>query len=170
MVKAETPRAAATEKPLIAASMFGNTTLSVDQSRTILEEKGYEVLVFHTIGTGGATMEGLIADGYFVGLMDITTTELADEVCGGVFSAGPDRCMAAASAGIPQVLVPGCVDMVNFHSISSMPRKYRKRKLYQWNPNVTLMRTNVKENARIGEIIASSANAAEGIDRHFTAP
>jgi uncharacterized protein (UPF0261 family) len=148
------------EKPLITASMFGNTTECVDQARGILEEKGYEVLVFHATGIGGKTMESLIADGYIGGSLDITTTELADAVCGGVFSAGPERCLAASQAGIPAVIVPGCVDMANFGGIETVPDKYRERNLYQWNPDVTLLRTNVEENTRMGEMIAAAANAA----------
>jgi uncharacterized protein (UPF0261 family) len=134
------------DKPLIVASMFGNTTMAVDHARGIMEQNGYEVLVFHATGTGGKTMESLIADGLITGSLDITTTELADEVCGGVLSAGPDRCWAASRAGIPAVLVPGCVDMANFWGIDTVPEKYKGRSLYQWNPNVTLMRTNVEEN------------------------
>jgi uncharacterized protein (UPF0261 family) len=148
------------EKTLVAASMFGNTTLAVDRARSMLERAGYEVLVFHATGTGGRTMEDLIADGHIAALLDITTTELADEVCGGVLSAGPERCLAAARAGIPAVLVPGCVDMANFWGMDTIPEKYRSRKLYQWNPNITLLRTNVEENERIGEMIAAAANAA----------
>jgi uncharacterized protein (UPF0261 family) len=160
MVKVEAPAASGQEKPLITASMFGNTTQAVDRARSAMEEKGYEVLVFHATGTGGKTMESLITDGYIVGSMDITTTELADEVCGGVLSAGPERCMAASRAGIPAVLVPGCVDMANFWGIDTVPEKYKNRKLYEWNPNVTLLRTNVEENIQIGEMIAAAANAA----------
>ena len=159
MVKTEAP-AAGEEKPLIAASMFGNTTECVDRARSLLDDKGYEVLVFHATGTGGKTMESLISDGYIVGSLDITTTELADEVCGGVFSAGPDRCLAASQAGIPAVIVPGCVDMANFWGIDTVPEKYEGRNLYQWNPQVTLLRTDVEENTRMGEMIAAAANAA----------
>jgi uncharacterized protein (UPF0261 family) len=148
------------DKPLIAASMFGNTTKSVDHARGIMEQHGYEVLVFHATGTGGKTMESLIADGLIAGSLDITTTELADEVCGGVFSAGPMRCLAASQAGIPAVLVPGCVDMANFGGIDTVPEKYKGRNLYQWNPNVTLLRTNVEENIKMGQMIAAAANAA----------
>ena len=148
------------EKPLITASMFGNTTQCVDRARGILEQCGYEVLVFHATGTGGRTMESLIADGYVAASLDTTTTELADEVCGGVFSAGPERCLAASRAGIPAVLVPGCVDMANFGGIETVPEKYLDRNIYQWNPNVTLLRTNVDENTRMGEMIAAAANAA----------
>jgi uncharacterized protein (UPF0261 family) len=150
------------ERPLLAASMFGNTTAAVDRARARLTARGYEVLVFHATGIGGKTMEDLIGDGYFVGSLDMTTTELADYVCGGVFDAGPDRCLAASRAGIPAVLVPGCVDMANFGSIETVPDRYRDRQLYQWNPNVTLLRTNVAENRRIGEMLAAAANAATG--------
>lgn len=159
MVKMEAP-AGGDEKPLITASMFGNTTTCVDHARTIVEKNGYEVLVFHATGIGGKTMESLIAEGYIVGSMDITTTELADNVCGGVFDAGPTRCMAASQAGIPAVVVPGCVDMANFGGIDTVPEKFRNRNLYQWNPNVTLLRTNVAENIKMGEMIAAAANAA----------
>jgi uncharacterized protein (UPF0261 family) len=155
-----TAPAAAEDKHLIVASMFGNTTKAVDHARGIMEQNGYEVLVFHATGTGGKTMESLIGDGLITASMDITTTELADEVCGGVFSAGPDRCMAASKAGIPAVLVPGCVDMANFWGIDTVPEKYKGRNLYQWNPNVTLLRTNVEENIKMGELIAAAANAA----------
>src|SRR5512143_126813 len=159
MVAMSTPEATE-DKSLIVASMFGNTTQAVDHARSIMEQNGYEVLVFHATGTGGKTMESLIADGLITGSLDITTTELADEVCGGVLSAGPDRCWAASRAGIPAVLVPGCVDMANFWGIDTVPEKYHDRNLYQWNPNVTLMRTNVEENGKMGEMIAAAANAA----------
>jgi len=159
MVKMEAPPVGE-EKPLVTASMFGNTTACVDRARRVVEEHGYEVLVFHATGIGGKTMESLIADGYIVGSLDITTTELADEVCGGVLNAGPERCMAASRAGIPAVLVPGCVDMANFWAIDTVPERYKNRKLYQWNPNITLMRTDVEENVKMGEMIATAANAA----------
>jgi len=161
MLKVEAPPTAA-EKPLVTASMFGNTTQCVDRARHSLEEHGYEVLVFHATGTGGKTMESLISDGYIRASLDITTTELADEVCGGVFSAGPERMLAAAHAGIPTILVPGCVDMCNFWGVATIPEKYQQRNLYQWNPNVTLMRTNVEENRRMGEMIAQAANLSRG--------
>ena len=105
-------------------------------------------------------MEDLIAYGYITASLDITTTELADEVCGGVLSAGPERGMAASRAGIPAVIVPGCVDMANFAGIETVPEKYRGRNLYEWNPDVTLLRTNVEENVKIGQMIAAAANAA----------
>lgn len=159
MVQVEAPATSA-EKPLVTASMFGNTTTCVDRARHVLEQAGYEVLVFHATGTGGRTMESLIADGYISASMDITTTELADYVCGGVFSAGAERGQAASHAGIPAVLVPGCVDMANFGSADTVPEKYRTRNLYEWNPNVTLLRTNVEENTRMGEMLAAAANLA----------
>ena len=160
MVAAEPPMAA--ESPMIAASMFGNTTAAVDQARARMERQGYEVLVFHATGAGGRTMEDLVRDGYFQGVLDLTTTELADEVCGGVFSAGPDRGRAAPESGVPVVLVPGCVDMANFGAPQTVPARYAGRRLYDWNPNVTLLRTNAAENARIGEMLAAAANAATG--------
>ncbi len=159
MVSGEVAKTA-DEKPLIAASMFGNTTRAVDHARKIMEEKGFEVLVFHATGTGGRTMEKLIENGYFAGVLDITTTEWADEVCGGVLSAGPERLDAAVKAGIPQIVTPACIDMCNFWAPETIPAKYKDRKFYHWNPNVTLMRTTPEENARIGEIFAEKLNKA----------
>jgi uncharacterized protein (UPF0261 family) len=161
MVSQEAPAAAET-RPLITASMFGNTTACVNRAREALEARSYEVLVFSASGTGGKTMESLIASGFITANLDITTTELADHVCGGVLSAGPDRLMAAARAGIPTLLVPGCVDMCNFWAMDTVPDRYRGRNLYPWNSNVTLMRTNVKENVAIGKMIARAANEATG--------
>jgi len=161
MVQTEAP-ITGQDRPLVAASMFGNTTPCVDRARGVLEAAGYEVLVFHAIGAGGKTMESLIAEGYMAGSLDLTTTELADEVCGGVFSAGPDRLMAAALAGLPTVIAPGCIDMCCFRSLDTVPDKYRRRNLYQWNPNVTLMRTTAEENLVIGKMIAHAANSSKG--------
>jgi len=159
MVRLERPPAGE-ERPLVTASMFGNTTTCVERARGVVEAGGYEVLVFHATGIGGNTMEALIADGYIAGALDITTTELADYVCGGVFSAGPERCKAASAAGIPAVVAPGCVDMANFDAIETVPDRYQGRNLYAWNPNVTLLRTNVEENVRIGEMLAAAVNLA----------
>lgn len=147
-------------EPLVGASMFGNTTAAVDRARSRLEAAGIEVLVFHATGIGGRTMEDLVKEGQLQAVLDLTTTELADEVCGGVMSAGPRRGQAAPAAGIPVVLAPGCVDMANFGAPETVPSGYAERKLYKWNPNVTLLRTNVEENTRIGEMLASAANAA----------
>jgi uncharacterized protein (UPF0261 family) len=161
MVEAEPPARAA-DRPLLAASMFGNTTALVDRARKTLEDAGYEVLVFHATGSGGQTMESLIADGFIQGVLDVTTTEWADELAGGVFSAGPTRLEAAARRGIPAVVAPGCLDMVNFMGVETVPEKYRGRNLYKWNPNVTLMRTTPEENRRLGEIIAGKLNGSTG--------
>ena len=150
------------EKPLIAASMFGNTTRAADTARAVLESCGYEVLCFSATGIGGKTMEMLIEQGYFHGVLDITTSEIADEICGGVHSAGPDRLGAAARAGVPQVVTPACIDMCNFFGRETIPTKYEGRIFYNWNPNVTLMRTTPEENARMGEIFAEKLNVARG--------
>jgi len=149
-------------KPLIAASMFGNTTELVGKCKARLEAEGYEVLVFHATGAGGRMMEKLIREGYFVGVLDVTTTEWADELVGGTLSAGPTRLDAAAQAGIPQVIAPGCLDMVNFGARESVPGKFDDRLFYVWNPTVTLMRTTPEENAALGRILAEKANASTG--------
>jgi uncharacterized protein (UPF0261 family) len=161
MVKAVRPEPT-DEKPLVAASMFGNTTTCIDRARCILERAGWEVLVFHATGSGGRTMQRLASEGFLAGMLDLTTTELADEVCGGVFSAGRERVGIAAASAIPVVLAPGCVDMCNFGSPASVPGRYASRLLYEWNSNVTLMRTNVDENREIGRLIAETANRCAG--------
>lgn len=142
----------------IAISVFGNTTLCVDRCTELLKVKNYEVLSFHAVGTGGKTMESLILDGCFDAVLDITTTELADNLCGGICSAGPNRLEAAAKMGIPQVVVPGCLDMVNFGTLDSVPEKYRERHLFSWAPDVTLMRTNKEENQILGKTLAQKIN------------
>jgi uncharacterized protein (UPF0261 family) len=163
MVNAELPDTR-DDRPIIAASMFGNTTACVDHCRQLLDAAGYEVLVFHATGTGGRTMESLIDEGLVDACLDITTTEWADTVCGGVFDAGEDRLSAPGRRGIPHLIVPGCIDMANFGPLATVPQKYREagRKLYEWNPSVTLMRTNVDENRRMGQVFAEKANAAKG--------
>lgn len=158
MVAAPTPTIA--EKPLIAVSMFGNTTELVNKCRARLQAAGYETLVFHATGTGGRLMESLIRSGHIHGVLDVTTTEWADELVGGVLSAGPQRLDAAAESGIPQVIAPGCLDMVNFGARESVPDKFRTRRFYVWNPSVTLMRTTPDENRSLGRILAEKANAA----------
>lgn len=138
-------------KKSIAISMFGNTTKCVDKCTELLKAKGYEVMAFHATGVGGATMESLIREGVFDAVLDVTTTELADELCGGILSAGPDRLTAATEMGIPQIVVPGCLDMVNFAQMDTLPEQYRLRQLYSWAPDVTLMRTNLVENGILGK-------------------
>ncbi|WP_274648577.1 Tm-1-like ATP-binding domain-containing protein [Paenibacillus humicola] len=159
---AEADAAGGRDKRLIAASMFGNTTSCVERARSRLEGEDTEVLVFHCTGVGGQTLESLVEGGYISGVLDITTTEWADEIAGGVFAAGRERGDAAARRGIPQVIVPGCVDMVNFHARETVPERYADRNLYVWNSNITLMRTTAEENARIGAILAEKANASVG--------
>ncbi|MFS0724242.1 Tm-1-like ATP-binding domain-containing protein [Paenibacillus sp. 1P07SE] len=149
------------EKPIIAITMFGNTTAAVERCKQQLEAKGYECLVFHCTGVGGETMEGLVEDGRIAAVLDMTTTEWADQLCGGVFAAGDARLEAPGRRGIPHVVVPGCIDMVNFGAASTVPERYRDRLLYVWNANVTLMRTNVEENEQLGEIFAGKLNAAK---------
>jgi uncharacterized protein (UPF0261 family) len=150
------------DRPLLAATMFGVTTPCVTMVRERLEQAGYDVLVFHATGTGGRAMEGLIADGYFAGVVDITTTEWCDEVVGGVLTAGPDRLGAAARKGLPQVVSVGALDMVNFGGIETVPEKFRERTLYKHNATVTLMRTTPDECAAIARRIAEKLNDARG--------
>ena len=142
----------------IAISIFGNTTACVDLCSSMLKQEGFDVLTFHSVGVGGRTMESLIRESCFDAVLDITTTELADDLCGGICSAGPDRLTAASQMSIPQVVVPGCMDMVNYGAIDSVPEQYKSRLLYSWAPDVTLMRTNVEENSILGERIAQKLN------------
>ncbi len=150
-------------RPLITASMFGNTTVLVNQCQKLLEKQGFEVLVFHATGAGGKTMESLIDQGYITGgVLDVTTTELADELAGGVLTAGPTRMDAAAKWALPQIIAPGCLDMVNFWGPATVPEKYRDRLFYYWNDNITLMRTTPEENEKLGRILAEKANRSKG--------
>ena len=157
----------ADDKPLVAATMFGVTTPCVQHARSILEQAGYEVLVFHATGNGGQAMESLIRDGLISGVLDITTTELADELVGGVFSAGPTRLTAAGQASVPQVVSVGALDMVNFREPESVPEKFRSRKFHRHNPTVTLMRTTPEENARLGEELAQKVSQSKGLSAIF---
>jgi uncharacterized protein (UPF0261 family) len=172
MIKIEAP--AGEDKPLpprlsggaggglIGITMFGVTTPCVTAARAILEEAGYEALVFHATGTGGRAMEDLVRGGFIIGVLDVTTTELADELVGGVLSAGPNRLEAAGEMGIPQVIAPGALDMVNFGPPETVPDQFKSRKFYQHNPTVTLMRTTKEENAQLGRIMAEKLNKAKG--------
>lgn len=150
------------DKPLIAATMFGVTTPCVTRARETLEAAGYEVLVFHATGNGGQAMESLISEGLIAGVLDITTTELADELVGGILSAGPERLTAAGRRGIPQVISVGALDMVNFGPPETIPSRLRDRKFYRHNPTVTLMRTTVDENRQLGREIGRKAAATTG--------
>ncbi len=150
------------QRPLVAATMFGVTTPCVDRLRARLDAAGYETLVFHAVGSGGRSMESLVADGFIAGVADVTTTEWCDELVGGVLSAGPGRLDAAALAGVPQVVSLGALDMVNFGPRDTVPPRFEGRNLYVHNPQVTLMRTTPDECTRLGEIIAAKLNRATG--------
>jgi uncharacterized protein (UPF0261 family) len=150
------------DKRLVTATMFGVTTPCVEASRKQVEAAGYEVLVFHATGTGGRTMEAMVRDGLIAGVLDITTTELADELVGGVLTAGKDRLTAAALRGVPQIISLGALDMVNFGPPETVPTKFQGRRFYQHNPSVTLMRTTPEENDQLGKEIAEKASAARG--------
>jgi uncharacterized protein (UPF0261 family) len=158
---AVTPAVAA-DRPVIVASMFGNTTGCINAAVPLLEEAGYEVLIFHANGVGGRTMESLVESGLVSGVLDVTTTELADELAGGVLSAGPDRGFAAPRSGVPAIVTPGCLDMVNFGPPETIPEKYAGRKFYVHNPQVTLMRTTAEECERLGRMLAERINASTG--------
>ena len=149
-------------RPLVVASMFGNTTACVNAAKEILEAAGLEVLVFHATGTGGRTMEAMIGSGMVSGVLDITTTEWADELVGGILGAGPTRLEAAGRLGVPSVVAPGCLDMVNFGEPSTVPERFAGRVFYHHNPQVTLMRTNRAECAELGRILAEKVNAYTG--------
>jgi uncharacterized protein (UPF0261 family) len=150
------------QRPLIGATMFGVTTPCVTRAREGLEARGYEVLVFHATGTGGRAMESLVDAGFLAGVLDATTTELCDDLVGGVLSAGPDRLEAAGRAGLPQVVSLGALDMVNFGARDTVPPQFETRNLYVHNPSVTLMRTTAEECAELGRRIASKLSTAHG--------
>jgi uncharacterized protein (UPF0261 family) len=152
----------ATDRPLIAASMFGVTTPAVETARARLTELGYEVLVFHATGAGGRALEALAGARLVSGVLDLTTTELADDLVGGVLSAGPDRLTAAGAAGLPQVIAPGALDMVNFGPPATVPPQFGGRLFFEHNPTVTLMRTTAGEMAELGAQIGRKAAAATG--------
>jgi uncharacterized protein (UPF0261 family) len=150
------------DRSLIGASMFGVTTPAVDAARERLAELGYEVLVFHATGSGGRALEGLAASGMLAGVLDLTTTELADDLVGGVLSAGPERLTAAGAHGVPQVVAPGALDMVNFGPRDTVPAAFADRLLYVHNPTVTLMRTTPDEMRELGRRVAAKLRAATG--------
>lgn len=147
-------------RPAIGMTMFGVTTPCVTRVREILEDRGFDCLVFHATGSGGRAMEQLVASGLISGVLDITTTEVADEVAGGVFTAGPQRLDKLIEAKIPLVLSLGALDMVNFGGIETLPPQFANRKLHVHNAQVTLMRTTVEENRQIAAFIAQKLNRA----------
>lgn len=150
------------DRPLIAATMFGVTTPCVQRARESLEAAGFEVLVFHATGAGGQALETLVRDGQIAAVLDVTTTELADELVGGVLSAGADRLTAAAEMGVPQVISVGALDMVNFGPFETVPERFTGRKFHRHNANVTLMRTTPEECRELGREIGRKARAAKG--------
>ncbi len=165
MAKAYEARLAAPEgdhKPLVGITMFGVTTPAANEARETLTGLGYEVLVFHATGTGGRAMEKLVDSGLLAGVCDLTTTELADDLVGGVLSAGPDRLELAGAKGVPQVVSLGALDMVNFGPMDTVPQQFAGRNLYVHNPTVTLMRTTREEMAELGRRIARKLAAAAG--------
>jgi uncharacterized protein (UPF0261 family) len=157
----------ASKKPLIGATMFGVTTPAVTTAREYLESQGYEVVVFHATGSGGRSMEALTESGYFAGILDLTTTEWCDELVGGVLNAGPNRLDAAPLNNIPNVVSVGALDMVNFGPVDSVPKQFEGRNFYEHNATVTLMRTTVEENKKLGEIIGQKVSQSNGKSAFF---
>ncbi|MBZ9936196.1 Tm-1-like ATP-binding domain-containing protein [Mesorhizobium sp. BR1-1-16] len=155
------PVVEASGKPPIGLTMFGVTTPCVTHVSELLRE-AHDCLVFHATGTGGRAMEKLVDSGMLVGVIDVTTTEIADHLFGGVLSAGADRLGAIARSGIPYVGSVGALDMVNFWAIDTVPEHYRGRLLYKHNPNITLMRTTAEENRALGVFIGEKLNACAG--------
>lgn len=150
------------EKPTVGITMFGVTTPCVKRAREWLEAEGYETIVFHANGSGGRAMEQLVREGIVDGVLDLTTTEWADELVGGLLGAGPDRLDAAGECEVPQVISTGALDMVNFGPVDTVPEKFDDRTIHVHNPEVTLMRTTPDENAELGRILARKANDADG--------
>ncbi len=160
MVTAEIP--AQDRRSAVAATAFGVTSPAATAAAGLLTSSGYEPIVFHANGIGGAAMEDFIERGLFAAVLDLTVTELADELCGGTASAGKNRLTAAGRAGLPQVIAPGAIDMVNFHGLSGIPHRYRKRRIFEHSPIVALVRTSPTENRKLGEIVATRLQMATG--------
>jgi uncharacterized protein (UPF0261 family) len=152
----------ATVGKVVAASMFGVTTPGVSAARHALESRGYEVLVFHANGVGGRTLENVVAAGWVDAVLDLTTTEITDELVGGVATAGADRLEAAGRRGVPQVISIGATEVVNFWAPDTVPERFAGRCFYQHNPTATLMRTSTDEAARIGAALAGKINLSTG--------
>ena len=146
----------------MAVTVFGVVQPCAEHAKELLEEKGFEVILFHTSGTGGMALEDLVKQGEIDAVLDVSTTELADEVVGGVLSAGPHRMEAAGAMGIPQVIVPGAVDLINFKTPETVPQKWKDRVFYPHTPHITLMRTNPEESASLGCLFAKKINQAKG--------
>jgi len=149
-------------KNVVAMTMYGNTTPAAMMSKKKLEERGYEVVVFHPNGTGGMCMEELIDQGLFNGVFDLTTHEVVDWIYNGVHASGPSRLEAAGRNGIPQVVVPGCVDFILMGPIDNLAPEFKKRKTYKFNPAVSLVSTTPEEMIHIAEVMAEKLNRAKG--------
>ena len=149
-------------KKTVGITMFGVTTPCVTRIKELLEQAGWEAFTFHATGTGGRAMESLVASGFLSGVIDLTTTEVADEIVGGIFPAGPERMDVILQSRIPYVLSAGAMDMVNFGAIDSVPQKFQNRNLYKHNAQITLMRTTPEENHLAGEWIAKKLKEASG--------
>lgn len=147
--------------PLVGVSSFGNTQPAVDRITSQLEAKGLEVIHFHASGPGGRALESLAARGELTAVIDLTTSELTDYLTGGVYSAGDRRLTAAGAAGLPQVVVPGCLDFTNWW-VGGVPERYRDREFYQYNIEILLMRTNAEEYAALGRLMGKRLAAAKG--------
>lgn len=158
----EGPREEEGRKIQIALTVFGVVQPCAERAKSLLEEKGYEVMVFHTSGTGGMALEELVKQGFIDAVLDISTTEVTDEVVGGVLTAGPTRLEAAGARGIPQVVMPGAIDLVNFKTPETVPEKWKDRVFYRHTPHITLMRTNVEESERLAHVFAEKLNRAKG--------
>jgi len=150
------------DKPQICISTFGVTLPCVERAKSLLEEKGFEIIELHSSGTGGMALEELVRTGEMSGVLDITTSELVDELVGGMYSAGPHRIEAAGSVGIPQVISVGALDFGNFGGKETVPEQYKNRNFFFYTPSITLMRTNVEENRILGKTIAKKANRSIG--------
>jgi uncharacterized protein (UPF0261 family) len=161
MLKGQVP-AEEERRVQVAVTVFGVVQPCAEHAKALLEEKGYEVVLFHTSGTGGMAMEELIRQGEIDAVLDVSTTELADEVAGGVLSAGPLRMEAAGAMGIPQVILPGAIDLINFNTPETVPEKWRDRVFYRHTPHITLMRTSPEESASLGRLFGKKINQAKG--------
>ncbi|MCL4111406.1 UNVERIFIED_CONTAM: hypothetical protein GTU68_032314 [Idotea baltica] len=155
------PEPSRSKRPTVAMTMFGVTTACVTAVRERLEYKGYNCLVFHATGTGGRAMEKLVESGYIDGVLDITTTEVADEIVGGIMPAGSQRIRTIVAKQIPYVVSVGAVDMVNFGALKTVPPQFANRQLHGHNEHVTLMRTTTDENSRIGAWIVERLNESK---------
>jgi uncharacterized protein (UPF0261 family) len=149
-------------KPQICMSTFGTTLPCVERAKGLLEEMGFEVIELHASGTGGMALEELVRSGEVSGVLDITTSELVDDLVEGVYSAGPHRLEAAGAMGVPQVVSLGALDFGNFGAKESVPQRYRDRNFFFYTPSITLMRTNVEENRILGKRIAEKLNVTVG--------